>query len=217
MGKTTDLKEAAVLFRARRHSVLYDPRVTLGDIGRWECADESKVKLIKKLPLHSFPPGKKKSQMEFFSVLEVIRRIHMELPGTKITVLGDEDFIVEYQNSDRTPEWINKCKLAAVCLLIFLGSAFTIMMFNNDVDVTGVFEQMYLQITGVKKPQVSELEVAYSIGLAVGILVFFNHLGHRKFSSDPTPIQVEITKFHRDLDDTLLENAQREGHEEDVS
>lgn len=52
------------------------------------------------------------------------------------------------------------------------GSAFTIMAFNNDISISGVFEHFYKQIMGVDKPQVSVLEVFYCIGLAVGIILF---------------------------------------------
>lgn len=52
------------------------------------------------------------------------------------------------------------------------GSAFTIMAFNNDISISGVFEHFYKQIMGVEKPQVSVLEVFYCIGLAVGIILF---------------------------------------------
>ena len=48
-----------------------------------------------------------------------------------------------------------------MCILIFFGSAFTIMAFNNDISISGVFEHFYKQIMGVDKPQVSVLEVFY--------------------------------------------------------
>ena len=42
---------------------------------------------------------------------------------------------------------------------IFLVQLFTIMAFNNDISISGVFEHFYKQIMGVDKPQVSVLEV----------------------------------------------------------
>lgn len=57
----------------------------------------------------------------------------------------------------------------------------------------------------------------YCLGLAVGILVFFNHIGKKKITSDPTPIQVEMRKYEQDVDMAFIENAGRKGHEHDVS
>jgi stage V sporulation protein AA len=90
------------------------------------------------------------------------------------------------------------------------------MAFNNDISVSGVFERFYAQVLGADKPPVTEIEVCYSIGLAVGIMVFFNHIGKKKITMDPTPIQVELRKYESDVADTLIENAGRMGHCEDV-
>ena len=53
------------------------------------------------------------------------------------------------------------------------------------------------------------LEVSYCIGLTVGIMVFFNHIGRKKITADPTPLQVEMRKYENDLDMTFIENASR--------
>ena len=62
----------------------------------------------------------------------------------------------------------------------------------------------------------TELEICYSIGLAVGIIVFFNHVGHKKITHDPTPIQIEMRKYETDLDTAFINNAERRGHSVDV-
>ena len=90
------------------------------------------------------------------------------------------------------------------------------MAFNNDVSVTGVFERFYGQLTGMEKPAVTEIEICYSIGLSVGIMVFFNHFGKKKITMDPTPIQVELRKYEADMADTLIQNASRKGHNQDA-
>ena len=92
----------------------------------------------------------------------------------------------------------------------------TIMAFNNDVGVTDVFAKFYQQITGTESNGITELEICYSIGLAVGIIVFFNHVGHKKITHDPTPIQIEMRKYETDLDTAFINNAERRGHSVDV-
>ena len=61
------------------------------------------------------------------------------------------------------------------------------------------------------------LEVTYSIGLAVGIIVFFNHIGGRRITKDPTPIKVEMRIYEDDVNNALVETADREGKTIDVS
>ena len=57
----------------------------------------------------------------------------------------------------------------------FFGAAFAIMTFNNDVNVGDVLGQVYFQVMGRQPDGFGLMEAGYSVGLAVGILVFFNH------------------------------------------
>lgn len=59
--------------------------------------------------------------------------------------------------------------------------------------------------------------MAYSIGLAIGIIVFFNHIGGRRITKDPTPIEVEMRIYEDDVNNALVETADREGKTIDVS
>ena len=70
---------------------------------------------------------------------------------------------------------------------------------------------------GIGPGGVSELEVSYCIGLGLGIVIFFNHVGRKKITPDPTPIQVEMRKYETDIDTTFIENAGRKGHSIDVN
>ena len=60
------------------------------------------------------------------------------------------------------------------------------------------------------------MEVTYSIGIVIGILVFFNHFGRKRFSVDPTPMEVEMRLYENDIQTTLVENYSRKGKEVDV-
>ena len=48
----------------------------------------------------------------------------------------------------RTVYFIRWCKVIFACLATFFGAGFSIMTFNNDVDIPALFEQIYTQITG---------------------------------------------------------------------
>ena len=49
------------------------------------------------------------------------------------------------------------------------------MAFNNDVDVDKLFGYIYYWMTGKQSSGFTILEVSYSVGITIGILVFFNH------------------------------------------
>ena len=203
-------RKAGTTHECRRYALFKD----------WKeyCCDRPPCEIRQK-KLYSFraeDEQKKKNTLVVFSVLKVIELIHEDYPNLDISNEGESDFIVEYVKSPEKPVWMNCLKTVILCILIFFGAAFTIMAFNNDVGVTDVFAKFYQQITGMESNGITELEICYSIGLAVGIIVFFNHVGHKKITHDPTPIQIEMRKYETDLDTAFINNAERRGHSVDV-
>ena len=69
---------------------------------------------------------------------------------------------------------------------------------------------------GIPKEGATLLELSYSIGIVLGILVFFNHFGKRKLSVDPTPIEVEMRLYENDIQTTVIAEYSRKGQEVDV-
>ena len=101
------------------------------------------------------------------------------------------------------------CEILFVCLVSFFGAAFSIMTFNNDVDMGSLFSQFYTLVTGKSSSGFTILEISYSIGIGLGVLIFFNHFGHLKLSDDPTPMQVQMRTYEDDVNRTLIEQAAR--------
>lgn len=79
-----------------------------------------------------------------------------------------------------------------------------------------MFGQIYELVTGTESDGFTVLEFTYSIGISIGILTFFNHFGKKRFSVDPTPIEVEMRLYENDLQTTLIENISRKEQELDV-
>ena len=106
--------------------------------------------------------------------------------------------------------------MAGVALCSFTGAAFSVMAFNNDVDVTKLFGQIYQLVTGARSDGFTILELTYCIGMVIGILVFFDHFGKKRFSAEPTPLEVEMRLYEKDIQTTLIDNSSRKGSELDV-
>lgn len=213
MRKTTTLH-----LKIGRNTVVWDRQVRLSDIADMECTDEAALRQLKQKKIYTFreDTGSRKNQLVVVSVLKIMEEIHKDYPELEISNEGETDFIIEYVPFPEKPEWVNITKTIVLCILIFCGAAFTIMAFNNDVGVGDVFAKFYHQVTGIESDGVTELEICYSIGLAFGILIFFNHVGRKKITHDPTPIQIEMRKYESDLDTAFIENAGRKGHSIDV-
>jgi stage V sporulation protein AA len=213
-------RNKTIYIKTDEHDLTHELLVKLGDVFKVEGTDPALVQAVKEVELYRFPPdtasASSAKKVVVFSILKVMEKIHAIDPDVTVVNLGETDFILEYIPQKKQAKWFEILKLVGVAVITFFGAAFTIMAFNNDISVSGVFERFYAQVLGVDKPPVTEIEVCYSIGLAVGIMVFFNHIGKKKITMDPTPIQVELRKYESDVADTLIENAGRMGHCEDV-
>ena len=121
--------------------------------------------------------------------------------------------LVEWICVNRHKGWQQWIKAAFVCLISFFGTAYTIMAYHNDVGINEVFTEVYRMAMGAEPGGLNTLEVFYSLGLAAGIIVFFNHVGGRRLTKDPTPVEVSIKNYETDVDKTLIEQAGREGKE----
>lgn len=206
-----------VYIKADRNIEVTKPEVTLGDVLTMECSNPSVVPKLKTIKLITFHHTDKKSQNRTaFSILRVIELIHKQFPNMDIQNMGEQDFIVTYEAQQTAGGAVHVMKAAAVVLISFIGAAFSIMAFNNDVDVTKMFGQIYELVTGLKSDGFTILELSYSVGLVIGILIFFNHFGTKRFSVDPTPMEVEMRLYENDLQTTLIENISRKGKEQDV-
>lgn len=208
-----------VYLKIEQNVLVREPSVKLKDIAKITSTNRpliNKMKLIKVYQFHTpVNQSKKKMQTEVFSVLKIIELIGEEFPNVEIQNIGEKDFIIEYEPKV-DPKWLVYSKTAVLCVLIFFGSAFTIMTFNNDVGVGEVFADFYQQVMGTESSGFTVLEVCYSIGLFLGIMIFFNHVGRKKITHDPTPIQVEMRTYEKDVDTTFIENCGRKGSSNDV-
>ncbi len=188
--------------------------VRLGDVAKLECTNASVKNRLKTLKLLKIQA--EKSSRYIFSILKVVELIHEIYPDLEIQNLGETDFIIDYESSEYARDRWSFVKVALVCVTIFIGSAFSIMTFNNDVGVSQVFDQVYLLLTGRQSDGFTILEVTYSVGIAVGIIIFYNHFGGKRITKDPTPMEVQIRQYEDDVNTTLIEGCNRKETSIDV-
>ena len=105
--------------------------------------------------------------------MKIIEQITEIYDDAQVISIGEPEVLVEYDDNSKN-KILEALKVAAVCILIFFGSALQSWLSIMIFLISGVFEHFYKQIMGVEKPQVSVLEVFYCIGLAVGIILFFS-------------------------------------------
>jgi stage V sporulation protein AA len=191
-----------------------DKIITIKDAAKVWCRDEKIKEKIYALKLYDF--NDTKETRVIISSLKIVETIQKKVPEVRIIPIGETDVIIELVTKKKKPVWAEYVKAAFVCLIVFFGAAFTIMAFNNDVAVHNVFEQLYESVMGKESSGFTILEVTYSVGIAVGILVFYNHFGRKRLSKDPTPIEVEMRQYEAQINTTLIDGVKRKEAHIDV-
>lgn len=198
-----------------KNTATYNRTVAIGEVGELQCADQAIVNRLKTEKLHTFQDIKKGKHScaarKVFSILDVVEKIHAVYPNLEIQNMGETDFIVEYSTKPKENPVVTFLKVSVVCLICFFGSAFSIMAFNEDVSTADLFGNFYQLMTGQESNGFTILELTYSLGLSVGIVAFFNHIGGRRLTKEPTPIEVEMRVYEEDVNTTLIHTASRNG------
>ena len=200
------MSSKVLYLKAEQNAEVMQAQVCVKDIASVYCSDRSITSKVKALKIYQFQEKKRKRQL-----------IEKECPTVTVESVGENATLIELVNTGRHKTMAQTVRLIFVMLISFFGKGFTIMAFHNDISINRLFSRVYEQVMGYTPQGYTILEIAYSLGLAVGIIIFFNHIGGRRLTKDPTPIEVEMRVYETDVNKALIETADREGKTIDAS
>ncbi|MFA8437943.1 stage V sporulation protein AA [Pueribacillus sp. YX66] len=134
-------------------------------------------------------------------LLHVIDTIYEYDPIIEIESVGLTQTVVRVREQKKNRSFI---LFIFVWLLLFFGSGLAIMYFHEDVSMREVHQHIYFMVTGNKIEFPLLLQIPYSIGLGVGMILFFNHLFKKKLNEEPSPLDIEMFNYEQDLDQYLI-------------
>ncbi|MCI5959959.1 MAG: stage V sporulation protein AA [Lachnospiraceae bacterium] len=184
-----------------------EEKVSVSDVAEIVCRNEAKKDQVKALCIHTFGIADR----DVVTSLYIVNEIEKNIKDIVVVPLGAEDVILERVPKKKPSRVLEIGKVVFVSMVCFFGTGFTIMAFHNDIGIRGVFEEISSLITGTGDSGVMVLELSYAFGLMAGILIFFNHIGKRRLTKDPTPIEVSMRNYEDDVNKTLSETWDREG------
>ena len=200
---------STVYIKPELSCIVSHKKILVEDVCRVYAPDEKIEKLVRHVPLFQISKVQEKNKISVSS-LYVIRHIMDAVPNLTIINLGEPDFLVEYLPPQPKSKWKEYVKAIVVGIVVFCGSAFTIMTINEDASLPTIFARVYDSVSGDPVGN-GWLEVCYSLGLPLGIILFFNHFASAKLSNDPTPLQIQMRQYEQQEDTTIIENAARKG------
>jgi stage V sporulation protein AA len=146
-----------------------------------------------------------KKQNYHISIIDIINAIKEQYPDIDIVNVGEKDIMIEYiPNKTKENPVFTFLKVLSVCFVLFAGGGIAIMTFHTDSALPDVLIKLNEIFTGTKTDKPYWIEIPYSIGIAVGIIVFFNHFTSKKITDDPTPIEVEMDSYGDSIENCII-------------
>jgi stage V sporulation protein AA len=187
--------EKTVYIRLRHRIQVYpDDCITVSKIAQIVAGKQLR-EIIGELEVHQVQPSDK--NIVVIDVMRVLSAVHKTDPDIDVQTVGPAQTIVEivYQKKTFSP-----VLFALVWLLLFVGAALAIMNFHEDVSMQLVHQRLYTIITGETSEHPLLLQIPYSIGLGLGMILFFNHLFKKRINEEPSPLEVEMFNYQLDMD-----------------
>lgn len=205
------MAQTEIYIKLEQNTEVTKPDVYLKDMAEVVCNDKNVAAKVKAIKIHKFRENG--IQKVAISITKVITLIQDMYPDASVQNIGETDALVELVNVNKHKGFLQGLKIAFVAAISFFGTSFTIMSYHNDIGISAIFEKFYMMVMG-NPGNSAVLEISYSVGLSLGIIIFFNHIGGRRITKDPTPIEVEMRIYEEQVNKALIETASREGIEE---
>lgn len=183
--------------------------VPLSKVAGVYCQDEELKSQAEKVIVYSFQEGEKEKAV--FSLIYIYKKIY-ECMGSNIQIhsVGASECLVDWIQEKRPSKLLGYVQVVLVGLVTFFGAAFTIMTYNADAGVPDVFRTLYEIFTG-RSGGNGVLELTYSIGIGIGVIVFFHHF-EKKGRKTPTAMEVQMNKYEKDVVDSYVKYEERRGN-----
>ena len=196
---------AVVYIRMRnRVQVKGNQTVRIKDIARI-IGPEEVITIIEEIILLTVK--KEDRNIIVIDLAQVIMAIRKMDQNIEVETFGPSQTIIEIILSKKKMSYLT---FALVWFLLFVGGGMTIMNFHVDVSMGEVHQKIFTIITGKVEDKPLLIQIPYSFGLGIGMILFFNHFFKKRFNEEPSPLEVEMFNYQQDLDSYVIMNENKE-------
>ncbi|WP_425446073.1 stage V sporulation protein AA [Dethiothermospora halolimnae] len=148
-----------------------------------------------------------KAKSQVISSITIIEKIYKIYDNVDIIIYGGPEILIDIQVEKDSGKLLQIIKVIVVCLILSLGSAIAIINFHVDVGMEDSLKSIYTLVTGDKVKRPSILMVPYSLGIGIGMAIFFNNIFKKKWKKEPSPLEVEMRLYEKNMDEYILDET----------
>lgn len=204
MGSEFLLENTIYIRMRNRVQVPIHEKVRLEDIAQI-IAPEPALPTLKSLIVHHVT--EKDKNIVVIDVMKVISLMAPVVRESDIQTIGPAQTIIEVLIKKKG---LSFPFFVLIWFLLFFGSAMGIMNFHDDVSMQSVQEKLYTIITGKNTSKPLLFQIPYSLGLGLGMILFFNHVFRKRINEEPSPLEVEMFNYQQDIDSYVVIHENKE-------
>jgi stage V sporulation protein AA len=197
------MKGTVFLKMRHRIQVQTNATVRLGDVA--QVIANERMDELRRVPIYTVK--KKDRNIVIIDVMHVMKTLLAVVPHVDVQLLGPSQTIVEVVYEKKRWGYLY---VPVVWLLLFVGSGLAIMNFHEDVSMQQVQQRLYRVITGKEVEKPLWFQIPYSLGLGLGMILFFNHFFKKRINEEPSPLEVEMFQYQQSLDQYVIMHENKE-------
>src|SRR5699024_11873984 len=97
-------------------------------------------------------------------------------------------------------------KFIIAWLILFVGTAMTIINFHYDVSMLEVHQKLHFLFTGENVQHPLWLQIPYSIGLGIGMILFLNNWFKKQLNEESSPLELELFTYQQKIEENIAHN-----------
>ncbi|NLI59827.1 MAG: hypothetical protein GX375_00150 [Clostridiales bacterium] len=174
--------------------------IYLKDIAHLSCPWDIKEKIEDLVVLTGNDIG-----VTLIDAVEIIEIVRQAIPSVSVFSVGEKQvsIYVDRIGESRKVDLKVFVKVAISSLLLFVGSGLALMYFHADVNMHEVHEVLITAVTGEESISPYWINIPYSIGIGLGIALFFGLFPDKKRVKHPDPLEIEMHKYQMDVESYL--------------
>jgi stage V sporulation protein AA len=132
---------------------------------------------------------------------EVIQSIKDIYQDMNINLLVVDDIIINFESikKDKT----KFLRVIIVTIIVFMGSIMAIMNFHSDVNMADSQRIIVEVLTGKPDEYLVYFQMFYSMGIGVGVALFFNRIIPNYSKQEPSPLDLKVKSLTLEIENQL--------------
>lgn len=204
----SESKDELTLYIRLRKSITVrkGTEITLGMIAHLVCDPKLDQQFREFVLIPKEEAAGEKTVIDF---IHIIRKLRRKIPGITIEYFGEPQTLILFKAKEQKPRILFAI---VVWLILFIGSGLAIMNFHTDVSMPEVHQNLYRYITGEFSEFPLLLQIPYSFGLGIGMVLFFNRVFKRKLNEEPDPLELEMYNYRNNIYQySITEELEKQG------